>query len=108
MASCTGFEDCNNRVAFPLSVLINYRCNRMYDMAQTLKVDNVDDVLVEKLSDHATRHGRTIEAEHRAILRQALESNTSFEELAAKLRSMLEGRRHTPAEALLHESRDER
>jgi plasmid stability protein len=77
-------------------------------MPKTLKIDNVDDVLVERLSDRAMRHGRTVEAEHRAILTQALEKNSSFDELATKLRAMLEGRHHTPAEELLRESRSER
>lgn len=77
-------------------------------MPQTLKIDNVEDALVERLSDRALRHGRTVEDEHHAILAQALDAKSSFEELAAKLRSMLEGRRHTQSEVLLRESREER
>lgn len=77
-------------------------------MPRTLKIDNVDDAVIEKLSNRARDHGRTIEAEHRAILTEALDAKTSFSELAAKLRSMLEGRHHTPSEILLRESRDER
>lgn len=77
-------------------------------MPQTLKIDNVADSLVERLSDRALRHGRTIEDEHREILIQALDAKSSFEELAAKLRSILEGRQHTQSEILLRESREER
>ena len=77
-------------------------------MPQTLKVDNVDDAIVEMLSDRAASHGRTVEAEHRAILTDALKMKSSFDELAARMRDMLAGRRHTPSELLLHESREER
>jgi hypothetical protein len=41
-------------------------------------------------------------------LTEALNSQTTFDELAAKLRSMLEGRHHTPSELLLREGREER
>jgi antitoxin FitA len=46
----------------------------------------------------------------RDILRQALsaEPESSFEELAAELRALTAGRRHTPTEQLLREGRDER
>jgi plasmid stability protein len=77
-------------------------------MPQTLKIDNVDDVPVEQLSDRALKHGRTVEAEHRAILTEALNASASFDDLAAKLRTRLGGRHHTPAEELLRESREER
>lgn len=77
-------------------------------MPKTLKIEDVDDVLVEKLSDRAIRHGRTIEAEHRAILAEALDLKSPFDDLAAQLRLMLSGRHHTPSEELLRESREER
>jgi plasmid stability protein len=77
-------------------------------MPQTLKVDNVDDAVIEKLSACTMKHGRTIEAEHRAVLVQALSSKSPFDELAAKRRNMLDGRPHTPSELLLRESREER
>ncbi|MBL0370419.1 hypothetical protein JJB09_00110 [Rhizobium sp. KVB221] len=77
-------------------------------MSQTLRVENVDDEIVKKLSDRAVRHGRTIEAEHRAILMQALDAKLSFEELAGKMREMLEGRHHTQSEILMLEGRDDR
>jgi hypothetical protein len=38
----------------------------------------------------------------------AEEPRRSFRELAAKVRSMTKGRRHTPSEILLREGRDER
>jgi antitoxin FitA len=78
-------------------------------MAQ-LVVRNLEEELVIKLKKRAAENGRSAEAEHRDILRQALaeEPRRSFRELAAKVRSMTKGRRHTPSEILLREGRDER
>ena len=78
-------------------------------MAQ-LVVRNLDEELVLRLKLRAAEHGRSAEAEHREILRQALaaEPRRSFKELAAKVRSVTAGRTHTPSEALLREGRDER
>lgn len=80
------------------------------EVSKNLHVRNLDDDLVTKLKLRAARHGRSTEAEHREILRQALSSEMKpgFEELAAKLRAMTAGRIHTPSEVLLRESRDER
>lgn len=79
-------------------------------MAGALHVRNLDDDLIGRLRRRAARHGRSVEAEHREILRQALsaEVEPSFDDLAAELRRLTEGRRHTPAERLLAESREER
>jgi plasmid stability protein len=41
-------------------------------MAGSLHVHNLDDELIAKLKRRAARHGRSTEAEHREILRQAL------------------------------------
>jgi plasmid stability protein len=41
-------------------------------MARQLIVRNIDDGLVVALKRRATRHGRSAEAEHREILRDAL------------------------------------
>jgi len=77
---------------------------------KNLHVRNVDDSLVAGLRRRAARHGRSVEAEHREILKQVLasEPEASFDELAAKLRKLTAGRKHTPAEVLLREGRDER
>ncbi|MFP4003884.1 MAG: FitA-like ribbon-helix-helix domain-containing protein [Alphaproteobacteria bacterium] len=79
-------------------------------MAGNLQVRNLDDDLIVRLKRRAARHGRSAEAEHREILRQALSSEVepSFMELAAELRKMTAGRRHTPSEKLLREGRGER
>lgn len=79
-------------------------------MPSALHVRNLDDDLVRKLKQRAARHGRSTEAEHREILRQALSSEPegSFEELAAQMRALTAGRAHTPSEVLVREGRDER
>jgi antitoxin FitA len=76
-----------------------------------LVLHNVDDQLIVKLSDRAARNQRSIEAEHRAILEQVLRgpsADESFKTVAAKLRAMTSGRRHTPSEELLRQGRRER
>jgi plasmid stability protein len=62
------------------------------------------------LHRRAARHGRSTEAEHREILRQALlnEVEPSFEKLAADLRELTRGRKQTPSEVLLRGGREER
>ena len=79
-------------------------------MPGNLQVRNLDDDLIIRLKRRAARHGRSTEAEHREILRQALSSDVepSFTELAAELRRMTSRRRQTPSEELQREGRDER
>jgi plasmid stability protein len=78
-------------------------------MAQLI-VRHLDEELVARLKMRAAEHGRSAEAEHREILRQALaeEPRRSFKELAARVRALTAGRLQTPAEDLLHEAREER
>jgi plasmid stability protein len=79
-------------------------------MPKSLHVRSLDEDLVARLKRRAARHGRSAEAEHREILRQALsgEVEGSFEELAAQVRKLMERRKHTPSEILVREGRDER
>jgi antitoxin FitA len=79
-------------------------------MAGNLHVRNLDDELIARLKRRAARHGRSTEAEHREILRQALaaEIEPSFDTLAAELRELTKRRKQTPSEVLLREGRDER
>lgn len=76
----------------------------------SLCVRNIDPDLVSRLKRRAARHGRSMEAEHREILRQALASEVepSWDDLAAELRKLTRGRKHTPSEILVREGRDER
>jgi antitoxin FitA len=78
-------------------------------MAQLL-VRGVEDETVAWLKARAAAHGRSVEAEHREILRQARANGApeDFWEHAATLRAKLSGRTITPSEVLLRESRDER
>lgn len=79
-------------------------------MAASLIVRNLDDELLVRLRRRAARHGRSMEAEHREILRHALsaEVDPDFEDLAARLRKLTQGRKQTPSEQLLREGREER
>lgn len=79
-------------------------------MGRSLSIRNLDDDLVARLKRRAARHGRSAEAEVRDILRQVLsgEAEVGFDDLAAELRALTRGRRHTPAERLQREGRDER
>lgn len=79
-------------------------------MSGHLLVRNFDDEIVAKLRRRAARHGRSVEAEHREILRQALsaEIEPDFDSLAAELRKLTAKRRQTPSEILLRQGRDER
>lgn len=81
----------------------------------SLHVRNVEEEIVDLLKKRAARNGRSAEAEHREILRSALKwdapapmDKDEWERRAAAFRERLKGRRHTPSEALLRESRDER
>ena len=79
-------------------------------MAKSLIVRNLDDEVVAKLRLRAARNGRSVESEHREILKQALlgEIESDFLEMAAMFRESTKDRIHTPSEQLLRESRRER
>lgn len=79
-------------------------------MPGNLHVRNLDDEIIHRLKRRAARHGRSAEAEHRDILRQALinEQEPDFASLANELRTLSRGRSHTPSEVLQREGRDER
>jgi plasmid stability protein len=72
----------------------------------SLSVRNLDDDLLARLKRRAARHGHSAQAEARDILRPTLsgEAEIDFDALAAELRALTAGRRHTPAENLLRES----
>jgi antitoxin FitA len=79
-------------------------------MPGNLHVRNLDDDLIVRLKRRAARHGRSTEAEHREILRQALagEVEPSFDTLAAELRKLTRRQKQTPSEILLRQAREER
>lgn len=74
---------------------------------------NLDDTLKQRLRERAAKNGRSMAAELRAIVSEALEEpeadpNAEFKLLAGKVRALSAGRAQTPSEVLLRESRDER
>lgn len=79
-------------------------------MPGNLHVRGLDDEVIARLKRRAARHGRSTEAEHREILRQALtaEIEVSFDQLAAELRQLTSRRKQTPSEVLLREGREQR
>lgn len=78
-------------------------------MPKNLHVRNVDDELVSRLKVRAARNGRSAEAEHRDILRQALTpEREEFIRLAREVRALTAGRPQTPSEILQREGREER
>jgi plasmid stability protein len=78
------------------------------EMPQLLVRDVPLDV-VDALKRRAAEHGRSAEAEHRAILEEALRpGRVGFWERAAKLREKTRGRIIIPSEDLIRQDRDER
>ncbi len=74
-----------------------------------LLVRDVPPDIVEALKRRATEHGRSAEAEHRAILEQTLRpEREGFWERAAKLREETRGRVFTNSTDLIRQDRDER
>ncbi len=61
------------------------------------------------LKERAARHGRSVEAEHRAILDEVLVfEDLSFAERADLLRAKTQGRSLVPSWVLIREDRDSR
>jgi len=80
----------------------------------TLTVRNLDETLIRALRIRAAEHGRSAEAEHRAILQQALTASGSGLTRAAVAERLEDFRRRTAgrgsaaAAELLQESRESR
>ncbi len=74
---------------------------------QQLLVPDVDDDLVRLLEQRAARHGRSAEAEHRAILEDALlRDKAALLARAASLRAQMAGRNHTDSVDLIRADRN--
>lgn len=77
-------------------------------MAQLL-VRGIPQDVVDALKRRAAARGRSAEAEHRAILEEALTpGRAGFWQRAAKLREETRGRITIPSEELIRQDRDER
>ena len=75
-------------------------------MAQ-LAVRKIDPEIVRRLKLRAAEHGRSAEAEHRAILERVLGTGADdFWAVAARLRDRTRGRQHTDSADLVREDRD--
>jgi len=72
-----------------------------------LMIADVDSSLVELLEERAARHGRSPEAEHRAILESTLRGErAAFAATAARLVSELRGRTFTDSAEMIRADRD--
>lgn len=78
-------------------------------MVTSLHVRNLDERLVARLKRRAADNNRSVEAEHRAILADALgpDLDSDFEQRLAEFRRRTGDRHHTPSEVLQQMSRDE-
>jgi plasmid stability protein len=77
----------------------------------TIILRNLDDRVAQRLRERAARKGRSMSAELRQIVAEAVAgpaSRPDLKKLAAQVRALSSGRRHTPAERLVRESRRER
>jgi len=81
-------------------------------MGRPLRELDVDEEVLALLHERASRNGRSLTDELRALAeaaeRQDRETRAAFAEAAARFRKQLEGRSHTPSEILQREGRDER
>jgi len=74
-----------------------------------LLVRNVTRDVVEALKRRAAEHGRSVEAEHRFILEEALRAGRDgFWQRASALREATRDRISVPSEDLIRQGRDER
>lgn len=78
-------------------------------MAQ-LTVRNIDDEIIRRLRIRAAEHGRSAEAEHREILKQALLPDASWEEWLREIRQLSDeiGPVSGDSTDLIREMRDQR
>jgi plasmid stability protein len=78
-------------------------------MSRSLHVRHVEEDIITLLKRRATENKRSMEAEHRAILSEALKPAPakSFEELSAEVRAHTAARPQTPSEVVLRMSRGE-
>ncbi|MFN3815036.1 FitA-like ribbon-helix-helix domain-containing protein [Brevundimonas sp.] len=79
-------------------------------MSASLHVRNVEEDIIRALKKRARENNRSIESEHRELLRRALAPrlDTEWERRAAALREATKGKLSTPSEILIREDRDSR
>lgn len=74
-------------------------------MSQIL-VRNVEPEVVEKLKARAKKNGRSLEAEARTILKQAIEISDDWRTQVEEIRKLFEGRSFIDSVELLREDRE--
>ena len=77
----------------------------------TINVRRLDEDVVDRLKQRASRNNRSLEGEARHILKSAADDDMAakrdaFLETMERLRPLTEGREHTPSELLIREDRD--
>lgn len=77
----------------------------------TINVRRLDEDVVERLKRRALLNNRSLEGEARHILECAADDDiaakrAAFLNVTERLRTLTEGRTHTPAEVLIREDRD--
>ena len=77
----------------------------------TINVRRLDDDVVDRLKQRASRNNRSLEGEARHILQCAADDDMAakrarFLEASRQLREKTKGRKHTPAEVLIREDRN--
>ncbi len=80
-------------------------------MNVNVHIRNLDAEVIRKLKQRAAAHGRSAEAEYRAILTAAAEEaddDFDWQKVADDLRARSAGKSHTPSEILVRESRETR
>ena len=79
----------------------------------TINVRRLDDDVVDRPKQRASRNNRSLEGAARDILECAADDDmaaksAAFGKIMERLRPLTEGRKHTPAEVLIREDRDHR
>jgi plasmid stability protein len=79
-------------------------------LPKSMVVRNIEDEVFARLRQRAARHGRSLEAEVRDILKRiaASEAGSDFWDRAARLRESTKERAQTPAELLLGDGPNDR
>ena len=100
---------CESRQIDIISITLSLWSSAMADIV----LRNLEDELKEKLRRRAASNQRSMNAELREIVTTALaqprrSSRAELKALASDIRALSAGRRQTPSEDLLRESRDQR
>ena len=74
-------------------------------MAQVL-IRNLDDSTVTALKQRAKRRGRSLSAEARTILQEAVSASSDWRLQVERVRSLFEGRRFSDSSELVREDRE--